>query len=129
MNKITVFSHVSADGFFAGPNGEIDWFKAIRKDKDYDDFTHEQSSSGNALIFGRKTYEMMKSYWPTTDAIKNDPKMAEVVNNNPKIVLSKTLNNVAEGPNWKNIKLFHEIVPKAVLKTNDERDITIYRSG
>ena len=129
MSKITVFTHLSADGFFAGPNGEIDWFKAIPKDKDYDDFTHDQSSSGNALIFGRKTYEVMKNYWPTPEAIKTDPKMSEVVNNNTKIVFSKTLTRLDEGPNWKNLKLFHDIDPKEVLKLKNEKDMTILGSG
>jgi dihydrofolate reductase len=129
MSKITVFTHVSADGFFAGPNGEIDWFKAIQKDKDYDEFTRQQSSGGNALIFGRKTYEMMKSYWPTPDAIKSDPQMAEVVNHNQKFVFSKTLNSVTEEPNWKNIKLLHEIDPREIRKLKDEKEITILGSG
>ncbi len=31
MKKISVFNHVTVDGFFAGPNGEIDWFKEIKK--------------------------------------------------------------------------------------------------
>src|ERR687888_238037 len=104
MRKITVFNHVSIDGFFAGPNGEIEWFKLIKKDDEWDDYTHEQSKSGNTLIFGHTTYEMMKNYWPTPEAINNDPDMAQVVNNSPKIVFSNTLQSVEDGPNWKNIK-------------------------
>lgn len=65
MNAISVFNHVTVDGFFAGPNGEIDWFKAIGKDDEYHQYTHQQSQSDSALMFGRKTFEMMKSYWPT----------------------------------------------------------------
>jgi len=34
MRKITVFNHATVDGFFAGPNGEIDWFKVIKKDEE-----------------------------------------------------------------------------------------------
>ncbi len=97
MRKISVFNHMTIDGFFAGPHGEIDWFMVIKKDDEFETYTHEQSAkSGNTLIFGRTTYEMMKSYWPTPDAIKNDPGMAGVVNNSPKIVFSKTLQNVEE---------------------------------
>jgi len=132
MRKISVFIHMTVDGFFAGPHGEIDWFKVIQKDNEYDAYTHEQSSgSGNTLIFGHTTYEMMKSYWPTPDAIKNDPGMARVVNNNPKIVFSKTLRNVEEGNNWKNIKLFHEIKPEEIirLKEQEAEDFTILGSG
>ena len=74
---------------------------------------------------------MMKSYWPTPDAIKNDPGMAKVVNNSQKIVFSKTLKSVEEGPNWKNIKLFHEIKPEEIIKLKEQggEDFTILGSG
>jgi dihydrofolate reductase len=132
MGKINVFNHMTVDGFFAGPNGEIDWFKVIKKDDDWEKYTHEQSSrSGNALIFGHTTYEMMKSYWPTPDAIRNDPVMAQAVNNSLKIVFSKTLKNVEDKPNWKNIKLFPEIKPEEIIKLKEQagEDFTILGSG
>ena len=132
MRKITVFNHLTVDGFFAGPQGEMDWFMGIKKDEEYEAYTHEQSSkSGNTLIFGHTTYEMMKSYWPTPDAIRNDPGMASVVNNSPKIVFSKTLKNVKEEPNWKNIRLFHEIKLEEIIKLKEQagEDFTILGSG
>jgi len=132
MRKTSVFIHVTVDGFFAGPNGEIDWFKVIKKDDEWDKYTHDQSSrSGNTLIFGHTTYEMMKTYWPTADAIKNDPIMARVVNNSPKIVFSKTLQSVEEGKNWKNIRLFNEIRREEIvnLKEQEGKDFTILGSG
>lgn len=129
MGTISVFDHVTVDGFFAGPNGEIDWFKAIKQDDDYDAYTHDQSSSGNTLVFGRTTYEMMKSFWPTPDAIKMDPEMARVMNESPKIVFSRTLESVEEGPNWKNITLIHEIDRDAVLALKEKGDLTILGSG
>jgi dihydrofolate reductase len=129
MRKVTVFNHVSVDGFFAGPNGEIEWFKLIKKDDEWDDYTREQSKSGNTLIFGHTTYKMMKNYWPTPEAIKNDPGMAQVVNNSPKIVFSNTLQSVEDGPNWKNIKLFHEIKLEEIYKLKEKEDMTIIGSG
>lgn len=48
MRKIRVFNHMTVDCFFAGPQGEMDWFIAIKKDDEYDAYTHEQSArSGN----------------------------------------------------------------------------------
>ncbi|MGH2397306.1 MAG: dihydrofolate reductase family protein [bacterium] len=130
MKRVTVFNHVTVDGFFAGPNGEIDWFKVIRKDDEWDKFTHAQAkSSGSTLMFGRTTYEMMKSFWPTPEALKSDPDMANVVNNSPKIVFSRTLRTVEEGPNWKSIRLFREIRPEEILKLREKEDITIMGSG
>lgn len=132
MRRISVFNHVTVDGFFAGPHGEMDWFMAIKKDDEYEAYTHEQASrSGNTLIFGHTTYEIMKRYWPTPDAIKIDPDMAGVVNNSPKIVFSKKLKKVEEMANWKNIRLFHEIEPEAIIKLKEEaeEDFTILGSG
>jgi dihydrofolate reductase len=131
MGAVTAFVHVTIDGFFAGPRGEIDWFKAIRKDAEYDAFTHQQSQSGNTLVFGRTTHDMMKSYWPTPAAVKADPRMAEVVNRSPKLVFSRTLRSVEEGPNWKNIELVHDIVPADIRKRKEKAgtDFTILGSG
>jgi dihydrofolate reductase len=131
MGQLSVFLHLTLDGFFAGPNGEIDWFKVIKKDAEYDDFTHSQSEAGNTLIFGRTTYEMMKSWWPTPAAIASDPKMAAVMNNSPKIVFSRKLTAVEEGPNWKNITLSREIDPDRIksLKAKAAAGVTILGSG
>jgi dihydrofolate reductase len=74
---------------------------------------------------------MMKSYWPTHDASKSDPGLAEVMRNSRKIVISKTLNKVEEGPNWRNVALLHRVKPKEIeeLKERERNDITILGSG
>ncbi len=131
MIRVTAFIHLTLDGCFAGPHGEIDWFKGIQSDAEYEAYTHDQSESGNTLIFGRTTYEMMKSYWPTPAAIASDPLMARVVNTNPKIVFSKTLRSVAESPNWKNITLLQEIDSADIIRRKAQAgtDFTILGSG
>ncbi len=131
MRKITTFTFVSVDGFYAGPHGQIDWFKRNSKDAEYDRFAQEGSESGGTLIFGHTTYEIMKSYWPTADAMKNDPNMAEVMNNSPKIVFSKTLQDVEEGSHWKNIRLLHEMQPEEMVKLKEQegKDMVILGSG
>jgi dihydrofolate reductase len=120
---------MSIDGFFAGLNGEIDWFKVIEKDNEWDKYTHSQAGSDNTLIFGHTTYEMMKYYWPTPEAIKNDPEMAKSVNESPKIVFSKKLKSVKEEPRWKNITLYHEINPDEIIKLKKKNAMTILGSG
>lgn len=131
MSGVSVFLHVTLDGFFAGPQGEIDWFKVIGKDAEYDDFTHRESQAGSTLIFGRTTYEMMKSWWPTPAAMASDPQMAAVVNNSPKFVFSRNLTIAAERPHWKNVTLFHEIDPAEIqrMKARAGGDFTILGSG
>ena len=127
MGKIGVFNFVSVDGFYAGSNGDISWFKSVGRDKEFDAFTHKSSKSGSTLIFGRTTYDMMKSYWPTKDAIKNDPVMADAVDNSPKIVFSRNIKKVEEGPHWKNITLLREIRSQEIKKIKG--DATILGSG
>jgi len=129
MKKITVFNHVTIDGYYAGPNGEIDWFYAVPHDNEWHKYTHSQAGGNSTLIFGRTTYEMMKSYWPTPDAIKNDPGMAKSVNESPKIVFSKKIKSAKEEPNWKKITLYHEINPDQIIKLKKKNDMTILGSG
>ena len=131
MGKIGTFVHVTLDGYFAGPHGEIDWFKAIRPDPEYEAYTHQQSQGDSTLIFGRTTYEMMKSWWPTPQGIQADPHMAKVVNHSPKLVFSHTLESGEEGPNWKSIEILHGIDPAALRKRKKESKsgFTILGSG
>ena len=77
MGTIATFTHVSLDGYFAGQNGEIDWFKNTPADPEFDAFNWKEARSDSTLLFGRTTYEMMQSYWPTEEARKNDPNMAK----------------------------------------------------
>ena len=130
MRKIIVFNLVSVDGFFAGPKGEIDWFNA---DEEFQNFSTEnaRSKSSDMLIFGRVTYELMARYWPTPDALKNDPVVAGFMNSVQKIVFSRALKNVKEGPHWKNIKILHEIKPEDIIKLKEQEglNILIFGSG
>ena len=83
------------------------------------------------MIFGRTTYELMASYWPTAEADINDPGVADAMRNSPKIVISKTMPAVADGPNWKNITVWHEIDPAKIakLKERESGEIAVFGSG
>jgi dihydrofolate reductase len=119
---------VTVDGLFAGPKGEIDWHN-------YDDemgaYSMEQMRSLGALIFGRTTYELMASYWPTPDGIKGEPVVAGLMNKIHKIVFSKTLRTVKDGPVWKNVTVLYEIRPEEIVKMKEQErgDIAIFGSG
>jgi dihydrofolate reductase len=129
MRKITAFTNISVDGYFAGPNSEIDWFKN-NDDKDKE-FTIELAKRSATLIFGHTTYERMAGYWPTPYAVKNDPVVAGVMNSAPKIVFSKTLKPVKDGPVWKNVKVLHEIKREEIVKLKEQGggDFAILGSG
>ena len=101
MRKLSVFNSVTLDGYFSGPNGDIGWAHEGADDPDFHSFVEENAKGGGALLFGRKTYELMKSYWPTPEAMKNDPVVAEKMNSLPKVVFSRTLDKA----DWNNTTL------------------------
>jgi dihydrofolate reductase len=45
-------------------------------DEEFNDFAIDQLNSVGGLIFGRVTYQMMASYWPTPEAIASEPIVA-----------------------------------------------------
>jgi dihydrofolate reductase len=129
MGKLAVFNFVSIDGYFAGPNGEIDWFKDIPRSPDYEAFAREGAGSGNTLLFGRTTYELMKSYWTTPMAEAGDPDMTQVMRNSPKLVFSRTLKDAGTGPTWKNVTVFPGIDGAEIDTRKKREDLTILGSG
>ena len=127
MGKIVSFTIVSVDGYFAGPDGEIDWFKG--QDEEDRQFSAEASGSGGTLIFGRTTYELMAGYWPTPQARKNDPDTAEVMNSSPKIVFSRSMGPVQDGPVWRNTRVVREMKAEEIQKMKENSDFVILGSG
>jgi dihydrofolate reductase len=58
-----------------------------------------------------------------------DPQMAEVLNDSPKVVVSKSLQDVQEGPHWKNVTLLRGLDRDEILELKKKSDITILGSG
>lgn len=100
MAKLSAFNNISLDGYFSGKNGEFAWAKS-HMDPEFNAFVAGNAQSGGTLVFGRITYELMASYWPTPQAMKSDPIVAERMNNLPKIVFSRTLATAS----WNNTRL------------------------
>jgi dihydrofolate reductase len=129
MKRISVFNHVSIDGHFAGPDGEIDWFQAVHDDE-WDRYAREHTDlSRHTLMFGHTTYRMMKAWWPTPAALQLDPRMADVMNNSPKIVFSSRLGSAGDEPHWKNVRVFPRIDADGIRALKRREDVTILGSG
>jgi len=92
MRKIISFMHISLDGFVAGPNGEMDWIKV---DEEIFDYGARRISEGDTALYGRVTYQMMESYWPTAadkpTATRHDIEHSRWYSKIRKLVLSKTM--------------------------------------
>ena len=124
MRKLFAFNMVTLDGFFEGPNQDISWHTT---DDEFNQFAIEQTGSVDTILFGRKTYEMMASYWPTESARQDDPDVAALMNNVPKIVFSRTL-QTAE---WSNTRLMKENIKGEILKLKAQpgKEIAVFGSA
>ncbi|HMF29786.1 MAG TPA: dihydrofolate reductase family protein [Candidatus Lokiarchaeia archaeon] len=131
-----MLNRVSIDGFFAGPNGEIDWFvrdpevdKAVHAREIYSETNEERQP--RMVLFGRVTYQMFERYWPNVSA---DPSASEELratanelDQMTKVVFSSTLKEVA----WENSVLVSGDLAKEVRKLKQEEgpDMLIFGSG
>jgi dihydrofolate reductase len=90
--KLIFFMHTSLDGFVAGLKGEMNWIKV---DEEMFDFVATMTDKADTALYGRVTYEMMQSYWPTAgnqpNASKHDKEHSAWYNKVSKVVLSKTM--------------------------------------
>ena len=127
MRRLTVFNQVSIDGYIADSKGDMSWAHKAREDAEWNAFTASNASGGGVLVFGRVTYDLMKSFWPTPKAAAAFPVVAERMNNLQKIVFSKTLDK----PSWNNTTLIHDDIVAAVqtLKQQPGDDMVIFGSA
>ena len=112
MRKIVFMMSVSLDGFFEGPDRELDWQLV---DVELHQHFNEWLATAGAFLDGRVTYELMAGYWPTAD---QDPgasapviEFARIWRDMPKIVFSRTL----EQAGW-NTTIVREVDPEEIQK-------------
>ncbi len=127
MRKVIMLNRISIDGFYSGPNGEIDWFI---HEAEVDKAAHEVMTA-DTLLMGRLTYQMFEGYWPqvlkdpnaSLEALTTANELKEMT----KVVFSTTLNEVT----WENSELFNTDVATEIgkLKQGNGADITIFGSG
>jgi len=125
MRKITVFNNVTLDGYFTSKSGDMSW--AHKDDPEWTQFAASNAGGGGELLFGRVTYEMMASYWPSPQALKQNRAVAEGMNALPKVVFSRSLDKAT----WANTRLMKGDLATEVRKLKEERgkDIVILGSG
>jgi dihydrofolate reductase len=123
MRKIVVFMSVSVDGFFEGPDHDIDWH--LVDDELHRHFNSQLRAMG-AFLDGRVTYELMAGFWPTADADADSPEpvreFAGIWRDMPKIVFSRTL----ERADW-NTTIRRDVVVEEIraLKAEPGGDLAL----
>jgi dihydrofolate reductase len=125
MGRIILSIPITVDGFIEGPHRELDWVIA---DDDLHDFYTDLLKKADLILYGRVTYDLMVSYWPTADS---DPsvtpamrRFAATLNPMKKIVFSTSLKNVG----W-NTQVYDRLIPKDIKKMKTETNSDILLGG
>ena len=136
MRKLIVFNRVTPEGYFASANGQLDW---VVPDDEADRAGTAAMPGADLMLFGRKTYEMFRAFWPTvTDDAAPDPHhrgratpairdFAAWINATAKLVVSATLGD----PGWRNARVLPGFDPAAIaeVKRAPGKAIMVFGSG
>jgi dihydrofolate reductase len=94
----------------------MQWAHRNAQDEEYSAFVAGNANGEGQLLFGRITYQMMASFWPTPMAMEQLPAIAQGMNRMSKIVFSRTLKEVT----WNNTKLVKGELLDEVRKMKSE---------
>jgi dihydrofolate reductase len=138
MRRIVMFNRVSADGYFASADGNLDW---TVPDDAIDQAGAARMKDFDTMLFGRRTYDAFESFWPHAEGDSDtaaDPhsdgrhtktlrSMASWINRTAKWVFSTSKKQVS----WQNSRLFPEFDPAELraLKQAPGKDMILFGSG
>ncbi len=112
MRKLIAAINMTLDGF-------CDHTAVIADDEIHQHY-NELLSNADTILYGRITYQLMESYWPSIvkNPTGNKPmdEFAVLIDNISKIVFSRTLKNV----DWKNTKLKKEVIKEEVVELKQQ---------
>jgi dihydrofolate reductase len=111
--RLFVSMIVSVDGYIEGPRRELDWFED--GDPQFEQYCDEMIDSVGLALYGRRSYELMLSYWPNAEQNPRSPAdlaFARKMNALPKVVLSRTL----ERAEWNNTQVVRDHVAERITE-------------
>ena len=116
--KVILDLAVSLDGFIEGKNGETDWC-VMDEDMDFTKFL----SNVDAILYGRKSYDLWGEYIPEKESSDLERRIWELVHSKKKYVFSKTLTQMDS-----NVIIINNNVEEEVNKLKKEpgKDIWLY---
>ena len=142
MRRIVMFNRVTADGYFADPDGTLNWIVTDEAlDKEAADASTASPDRGT-ILFGRRTYDFFEGFWRQFDDGSAGPvpnphargeesselrAMANFINEATKVVFSTTREDVT----WRNSRLLRAFDPHQIeaLKREPGTDILVFGSG
>ncbi|OME77216.1 dihydrofolate reductase [Paenibacillus sp. FSL A5-0031] len=127
MRKLVLFMHVSLDGYASDSNGGLDW---IPYNEELEKYAEEVVAEVGSPVYGRTTYRMMESYWPSVldnpDASRHDMEHAKWLQDVKKIVISDSMDIVE----WNNTVLIKDNIADEIkaLKEQQGKNLVIFGS-
>ncbi len=125
MRKLKLQMQITADGYVAGPQGQLDWM-TWNMDAPLVAFINELTDSSDAILLGRKMTPGFISYWESVVEKPDSPELAfaQKMVGMPKIVFSKTVQRI----DGKNVRVENGDLVPAVnqIKAQAGKDIVVY---
>lgn len=130
MRKVVYLIHTSLDGMVEGPDGPNDmgW---IYYNDELEKATHTLHATTDAAIYGRVTFQMMESYFPTLldqpqDSPDGDVRHAHWLDRATKYVFSRTVDQF----DWQNTVIIHDNMAEQInrLKAEPGKDLWLLGS-
>ncbi len=137
MRRILAFDNVSADGYFAASDGNLNW---VVSDNEIYKTAVDAMAGADTILFGRRTYELFEGFWPRAlhdSSAAPDPHgrgrspelhaMAVWINEAAKVVFSRSRQDVT----WTNSRLLHNVDRREiqVMKRQAGKDMMIFGSS
>src|SRR5262245_14144512 len=137
--RIVTFNWITADGYFAAADGNLDW---VVPDDEQAKAAADDIGNFDTVLFGRRTYEIFERFWrhAVVDAAGTVPDphrpgqrsslhtpVAIALNKMTKLVFSRTLNEAA----WENSRVLPEFNPNEIetMKGQPGKDMIVFGSG
>jgi len=125
MRKLKLQMQMTADGFVAGPEGQLDWM-TWDMDEKLIGFINQLTDTSDTILLGRKMTDGFIQYWEGIVKQTQSPeysfarKMVDI----PKIVFSRTLKHV----DGQNVRVENGDLSQSVnqLKQAPGKDIVVY---
>jgi len=127
MPRLIAFEMVSLDGYFTDARNDMSFAYSIGPDAEFEAFTRQNAQGDARLVFGRKTYDLMASVWPTPAGKARMPEVAAKMNGATKIVFSRSMKTAG----WARTQVLHgdPASEMAALKARSGPDLVILGSG
>jgi dihydrofolate reductase len=123
MRKLKLQMQITADGFVAGPEGQLDWM-TFDMDEKLLSFINHLTDTSDTILMGRKMTEGFVNYWESVKPDSSEYEFAQKMVRMPKIVFSKTVKSIT----GQNVRVENGPIVDAVnrLKGRSGKDIIVY---